>query len=358
MTDLIERASVFARTAHVNQRRKYTNLPYITHPATVAELVRHVGGTETMIAAAWLHDVVEDCGVELGLIDTTFGREVADLVGWLTDASKPSDGDRAARKKIDLAHTAGAPPAAKTVKLADLIDNSSSILAHDKDFARVYLWEKQLLLDVLRDGDRGLWVQASNVVRAGLIELGELWGVFGSDGQPVLDHQSPRLPYEGPRRVCEGIASMLSTYMGEFVARVIGASPPKDKARTSYDHVLPIGTCLGQLRITNVHVYYNGPKLFTVVNSDGRHFMAVAVDESEQDETWLYAPMSPVLVKSDRAGVEIDVGKLFHEPPGGKLVRVITHRGDTCKAEWIPAAEVPEIDLPRGVAGSRGAQPA
>lgn len=90
---------------------------------------------------------------------------MASLVGWLTDASTPEDGNREKRKAIDLEHTAAAPAAAKTVKLADLIDNSRSILRRDPAFAVVYLEEKRRLLKVLREGDPTLWEMARDIVR-------------------------------------------------------------------------------------------------------------------------------------------------------------------------------------------------
>lgn len=161
------RARQFAEAAHgsINQRRKYTGEPYIVHPAAVAELVRSVPHTPSMIAAALLHDVVEDTPTSLAAIVVEFGVEVALLVDQLTDVSQPHHGNRAARKAIDRAHTANASAAAKTIKLADLIDNSRSILAHDPAFAEVYLAEKALLLEVLRDGDAVLWSMAAEMVR-------------------------------------------------------------------------------------------------------------------------------------------------------------------------------------------------
>lgn len=59
-----ERAKDFATRYHasIDQRRKYTGEPYITHPAAVVELVRSVPHTEAMICAAWLHDTVEHAG--------------------------------------------------------------------------------------------------------------------------------------------------------------------------------------------------------------------------------------------------------------------------------------------------------
>jgi len=164
--NMVERARVFATAAHaaVKQVRKYTFEPYIVHPTEVANIVASVPHTDVMLAAAWLHDTVEDTGVTILDIQIEFGNEVAALVSWLTDVSKPEDGNRAVRKAIDREHTAMAPGAAQTVKLADLIANSRSIMAHDPAFARVYLEEKRMLLEVLTRGDAVLMVQARRIV--------------------------------------------------------------------------------------------------------------------------------------------------------------------------------------------------
>ena len=164
----VERARVFATAAHaaVKQVRKYTFEPYILHPTEVASIVATVPHTNEMLAAAWLHDTVEDTGVSIVDIQQEFGNEVASLVGWLTDVSTPEQGNRAARKAIDRDHTACAPAEAQTVKLADLIANSRSILAHDPTFARVYLEEKRMLLEVLTRGDATLMAEARRIVGA------------------------------------------------------------------------------------------------------------------------------------------------------------------------------------------------
>jgi (p)ppGpp synthase/HD superfamily hydrolase len=165
--DIVRKAQVYAMAAHasVKQVRKYTNEPYIVHPAEVASIVAGVeGSTPDMVAAAWLHDVVEDTGVTHTDIHMSFGPEIAALVSWLTDVSKPEDGNRATRKAIDREHTAAAPAAAQTIKLADLISNSKSIMAHDPDFAKTYLKEKRMLLEVMTKGDRSLHAEASKYV--------------------------------------------------------------------------------------------------------------------------------------------------------------------------------------------------
>ena len=166
---IVEKAKIFATAAHaaVAQLRKYTNEPYIVHPTEVAGIVAGVEHTDEMLAAAWLHDVVEDTGVTIETIRAEFGSEVADLVGWLTDVSRPDHGNRAARKAVDRAHTAMAPAEAQTVKLADLISNCTSIVEHDADFAKTYLEEKRLLLEVLTKGNKDLWKRASEIVTNG-----------------------------------------------------------------------------------------------------------------------------------------------------------------------------------------------
>jgi (p)ppGpp synthase/HD superfamily hydrolase len=158
MSELVTRARVFATAAHaaVGQLRKYTFEPYIVHPAEVAGLVAEYGGTDEMIAAAWLHDTVEDTGVTSELIRAEFGDRVAELVGWLTDVSRPDHGNRAQRKAVDRAHTAAAPAEAQTIKLCDLICNTRSIVEHDAKFAVTYLAEKRELLEVMTKGDARL----------------------------------------------------------------------------------------------------------------------------------------------------------------------------------------------------------
>lgn len=160
--DLVEKARIFATAAHgaVAQLRKYTNEPYIVHPAEVVSIVKTVSHTDEMLAAAWLHDVVEDTGVTLETIRAEFGDKVAELVGWLTDVSRPEQGNRATRKAIDRAHTAMAPAEAQTIKLADLISNTRSIMQHDEKFAKTYLEEKRLLLEVMTKGDAVLLAKA------------------------------------------------------------------------------------------------------------------------------------------------------------------------------------------------------
>lgn len=149
-------AAIFAHAAHaaVGQTRKYTGEPYYVHCANVAALVnQHLGcedfddmDASCVVAAAYLHDVLEDTSVTEHTLHSLFGRLVADLVLEVTDVSRPEDGNRAKRKAIDRDHIAKASRYGKAIKLADLIDNTRSIVKHDPHFAKVYLKEKEELI--------------------------------------------------------------------------------------------------------------------------------------------------------------------------------------------------------------------
>lgn len=171
---LVDKARAFAIAAHgaIGQVRKYTGEPYVNHPIRVAATVSNVTQDQAMIAAALLHDVVEDTQVTLKDIRDEFGDDVATLVGHLTDVSTPADGNRAARKEIDYRHTEKASARAQTIKIADLLDNTSSILQFDLEFAKVYLAEKErLLMGALVHGDPYLWRLAHKQLEYGLHRL-------------------------------------------------------------------------------------------------------------------------------------------------------------------------------------------
>lgn len=167
MTDVITRAADFARDAHnrIGQLRKYSNLPYITHPQAVANIVATVTDDANTIAAAWLHDVVEDVeDVPIAQIDARFGKDIAGLVADLTKVSKGTGEIRKKRVELDCHHLAGADPRAKTIKLADIIHNLSDLADRDPETARKYVPEKELQLQVLGDGDGSLFRRATQLI--------------------------------------------------------------------------------------------------------------------------------------------------------------------------------------------------
>lgn len=168
-----QKAETFARLKHgeISHKRKYTGEPYTVHLEEVVKIVKGIPHTPEMIAAAWLHDTVEDTKTTIDEIKEEFGNKVAQLVEMLTDVSKSEQGNRVIRKNIDLEHTAKASSEAKTIKLADLISNSRSIVDGDAEFARVFLEEKARLLQVLKQGNQTLWKEAFRLMKDGMNKL-------------------------------------------------------------------------------------------------------------------------------------------------------------------------------------------
>lgn len=173
MSDLIERARIFATEAHaaVGQRRKYTNEPYIVHPASVVQILREHGiNDEATICAAWLHDVLEDCAIESVEIRVCFGPEIEKLVLDLTHCHWPGHNfdlagfNREDKKTFDRARFLNADARAQTIKVADIIDNTSTIVRYDPDFAKVYMREIGRLLVILTGANPGLWLKAYDQV--------------------------------------------------------------------------------------------------------------------------------------------------------------------------------------------------
>lgn len=181
--DLVERALVFAFNAHDGQKRKYTGAPYIVHPISVmAILVEHNVEDSAMLAAALLHDVIEDCGVLIGTLEAKFGVLVASLVQDLTDEfTKESypELNRAERKRLERNRLGEGSVPAKQIKLADMIDNSRGLDASDK-FTDVYMQEKAALIPLLSGqgsyalgGDTDSHTALMETARQALLELRE-----------------------------------------------------------------------------------------------------------------------------------------------------------------------------------------
>ena len=160
-------AMLFAREKHKDQVRKYTGEPYFNHLAEVVAISMSVGWQASMIhpdkvmAVAWMHDVIEDCGVLWSDINLRFGCEIADGVMKLSDVYS---GNRKTRKKIMRDVLGDAPGWIQTIKCADLISNATSIIKHDPEFAKVFCAEAVMLLDVMDKADSRLRDMAYSVV--------------------------------------------------------------------------------------------------------------------------------------------------------------------------------------------------
>jgi guanosine-3',5'-bis(diphosphate) 3'-pyrophosphohydrolase len=165
---LIQKARRFAKLAHalvlnsqgqLGQRRKGTNEPYTKHLSEVARLVAESGGDEAQVAAAWLHDVVEDTPVPLSHIRTVFVPDVAELVQELTDNFTKHNYPglhRHQRKAKELERLSNISDRAKTIKYADFVSNLESVSVLGPSFGEVYTREVADALSRMQGGDERL----------------------------------------------------------------------------------------------------------------------------------------------------------------------------------------------------------
>lgn len=153
---LIRNAARLAHQCHAGQTRR-GGKPYIEHPHRVADMVMLMDEdgpliTDSMIAAAWLHDVYEDCDIEPQyLIDVTHPA-VNKYVRELTNVyvkKEYSEFNRMARKTAEAHRLSQASPQAQVIKLCDRIDNLKTIHKKGKKFSLFYANESDLLAAAL-----------------------------------------------------------------------------------------------------------------------------------------------------------------------------------------------------------------
>ncbi|MFL5752715.1 MAG: HD domain-containing protein [Bacteroidia bacterium] len=165
--DILQEIKEFAGKAHEGQRRKYSPDPYIVHPIRVMEICTGYTDELTVLAAALLHDVLEDTPLtaeELrNFLRPLMGDEKAEktvrLVIELSDVYVKKDFpqfNRRKRKQLEAERMEKISPEAQLVKYADILDNSSEIAGDDPSFAGVYLRECRNLLKKMTKGDPGL----------------------------------------------------------------------------------------------------------------------------------------------------------------------------------------------------------
>lgn len=140
-TDRISAAFALAALVHEKQKRKSTDIPYISHPMAVAAQVAVWGGSEDQFIAALLHDVVEDGGAQyMPVIDEHFGKHVLDLVMACSDAAPQRGQPKGAwieRKEKYIANLRSAADEVLLISAADKWHNLASILADAKQLGEV-----------------------------------------------------------------------------------------------------------------------------------------------------------------------------------------------------------------------------
>ncbi len=182
MEAVLEKVKDYADKAHGKQLRKYSPDRYIVHPVRVMELCRPYNDTLPVLAAALLHDVLEDTPVTKsnmlqflqGVMSETDANETLKLVVELTDVftkSRHPRWNRSKRKTKEAARIQQTSGDSQTVKYADIIDNCREIVEHDPDFAKVFLRECRALLKVMPKGHESLYQEAKATVDGCLLKL-------------------------------------------------------------------------------------------------------------------------------------------------------------------------------------------
>jgi guanosine-3',5'-bis(diphosphate) 3'-pyrophosphohydrolase len=173
---LVMQAAAFAADRHRTQRRKDAEAsPYINHPLALASLLAGDGGIDdpAVLAAALLHDTVEDTETTLDELAALFGDEVAAIVAEVTDDKSL---EPAERKRLQVAKAASKSDRAKLVKLADKICNLRDIAATpptDWSLERrrgYHIWAKAVV-DGLRGVHPGLEKRFDETCLAGVEQL-------------------------------------------------------------------------------------------------------------------------------------------------------------------------------------------
>jgi guanosine-3',5'-bis(diphosphate) 3'-pyrophosphohydrolase len=149
-------ACAFAAHKHRDQRRKGADAsPYINHPIAVANVLANEAGISdpTILAAALLHDTIEDTDTSAQELEAQFGHEISSIVGEVTDdKSLPKQ----ERKRLQIEHAPSLSQSAKLVKLADKICNVRDMIRSppvDWSHARrieYFVWAKKVV-DEIRD---------------------------------------------------------------------------------------------------------------------------------------------------------------------------------------------------------------
>ena len=121
MRDIVKKAFEFAQKKHEGQFRLYSHLPYFSHPKYVSEIIEQLTDDEILIAAALLHDVVEDTDTSLSEIEKLFGEDIAFLVDELTN--KPEEMENRKKKDYMYEKIRNMSSPAFTIKLADRFHN-------------------------------------------------------------------------------------------------------------------------------------------------------------------------------------------------------------------------------------------
>ena len=173
--EILAKIIEFADNAHDGQMRKYSSERYIVHPVRVMKMCRKYTDSLPVLAAAILHDVIEDTHYTENDLSTFLQNYLNEeqqnhtlqLVIELTDVYVKKNFpalNRLKRKKMELSRLMEITPEAQTIKYADIIDNANEISKNDPDFAKRYLQECYDIISVLTKGNPELRMVALETI--------------------------------------------------------------------------------------------------------------------------------------------------------------------------------------------------
>lgn len=142
-SSLLDKAIIYATKAHSNTERRGKGFPYIVHPLEAVSIVATITNDQKLLAAAALHDTVEDTGVTIDDLRQEFGDEIADIVKAESDtlAEGVSEEDSwHSRKQAAIDRLAAAPMPSKIVAMGDKLSNMRAI-ARDYEQMGDELWK-------------------------------------------------------------------------------------------------------------------------------------------------------------------------------------------------------------------------
>lgn len=177
-TDLVDKAIAFATQAHKGTERRGKGFPYIIHPLEAMAIVATITNDPGLLAAAVLHDTIEDTEVTYDDIKREFGERIANLVAKETDVRTAPDGRKLTwqeRKQRDMDNLRASSREVKIVALGDKLSNMRAI-------ARDYRTIGDDLWQIFRIKDKATHAWRYQGLRDALDELSDTFAFQEFDG--------------------------------------------------------------------------------------------------------------------------------------------------------------------------------
>lgn len=184
MSQAIIRACRFAEQWHRGHERQWVGGPYLIHLLEVGEILASHHAPNSVVIAGILHDSVEDTKTTLDIVRDEFGPIIAQMVHGMTDVYTKKaypTWNRAVRKEAEVDRLANESGDVQSIKCADIISNTSTIVSHNPQFSTTYLPEMAKLIVRLDKAYPLLWEFTKQVHDRAVADYRKYW----DEHQPV-----------------------------------------------------------------------------------------------------------------------------------------------------------------------------